>query len=234
MRAFPNTMRAMLVPRLLSPLAFFVLLAAFLGGAPVAAEDAAAGDVAETDIDFMNGVYTDLNQNIQPVERGGMVIHITSPEHRLTVHGNRLELRRNADGTIDATLEVDFEGEGRIIAELVSGAMKNKFEDRVAAPRQTVSVSGRARLESVEGGYLMTVVDGPPSVELQIQSDLASNLLGLCKTFEKLPLLPINCAGLETALSVVSAPLPEPGEEFLVPAVLLTDDEKAFFDRFAS
>lgn len=217
-------------PRILVSLAVGLLVLAV----PLAAEDTAEANTAETDVDFMNGVYTDLDQGIQPVERGGLVIHITSPEHRLTVHGNRLVLHKNGDGTVDATLDVDFEGEGRIIADITGGAMRRTIDDQVAVPRQTVSVTGKARLAKVEDGYLMTVVEGPPSVDLEIRSDMATNLVGLCRVFERIPLIPVSCAGMETALSVVTAPLPEPGEEFLVPAELLTDDEKAFFDRFAS
>lgn len=188
----------------------------------------------EIEIDFMNAVYTDLDSGIQPVQRGTLTIHISSPRHELIVHGNRLSLSSNGDGTLDATLSVDFEGEGDLVAELESHGMRNKFDDQVAAPRQTVTVSGIARLEHAEDGYLMTVVEAPPSVDLEIRSDMAGDLVGLCKVFEKIPLIPVDCTGIETALTVVTAPLPGPGEQFVVPADQLTRDEKAYFDRFVS
>ena len=85
-------------------LALFTLL--LILAVPCSAEEA-----NEIEIDFMNGVYTDLDSNIQPVQRGALTIHISSPEHQLTVHGNRLRLGANDDGTVHATLEVDFLGQ---------------------------------------------------------------------------------------------------------------------------
>ena len=202
-----------------------VLLALVLSPRTAAGEDG-------IEIDFLNGVYTDLGRDIQPVERGAMTLYITSPEHRLTVHGNRLLLSANDDGTVGATVEVEFEGEGHLVVEVRTGGVGNEFEDNVAAPRQTVSVSGTARLERTGEGYLMTVVDGQESVELEIRSDLATRLVLLCRTFERLPLIRVNCAGIENALAVVTVPLPEPGEQFLVPAEKLTEDERAYFDSF--
>ncbi len=40
----------------------------------------------------MNGVYEDLDSNLQPVRQGQVTIRVSSPDHRLTVHGNRLTL----------------------------------------------------------------------------------------------------------------------------------------------
>ncbi len=209
-------------------IASFLPILLVLLAAPLAAQPA-----AEIEIGFMNGLYTDLDQGIAPVRRGGMTIHVSSPEHRLTVHGNRLRLAGTEDDTVEALLEVDFEGEGKIVAELESGAARQRFDDQVAAPRQTVTVTGEARLEKVEDGYLMTVVGGDETVELVIHSGMGDRLVGLCRLFERLPFIPINCAGIETALSVVTVPLPRPGEQFLVPAEQLTAEEKAFFDRYS-
>ena len=69
----------------------------------------------------------------------------------------------------------------------------------------------------------MTVEEAQPTVDLVIQSDMAGRLVALCRVFERLPLIPVDCAGIEAALSVVTVPLP---------AARLTEDEKAFFDRF--
>lgn len=197
-----------------------------------AAQEEVTAAQEEIELDFLNGVYTDLDRDIQPVERGAMTLYISSPKHRLAVHRNLLRLSANGDGTLDATVEVEFEGEGHLVVEIETGRLRRKIEDDVTAPRQTVSVSGKARLERVDGGYLMTVADGPPSVDIVIRSDLAGSLVALCRTFARLPLIPVNCDGIETALSVVTAPLPKPGEQFLVPAENLTEDERAYFDRF--
>ncbi len=193
---------------------------------------AAGAPAGEIEVGFLNGVYTDLDSGIAPVRRGALTLHLSSPRHRLTVHGNRLRLAAGVDGAVDAAFEVDFEGEGEIVVELESGGMRNRFEDRVSAPRQTVTVTGTALFERIAGGYLMTVADAQPTVDLEIESDMAGRLVALCKTFEKLPLIRVDCSGIETALSVVTVPLPRPGERFVVPAERLTDDEKAFFERY--
>lgn len=227
---------------LLQAFGILLLVALIFGAQNSAAQDRGAQDPlgkiqddGEIEIDFMNAVYTDLDSGIQPVKRGTLTIYISSPRHQLTVHGNRLRLTDNGDGTVNATLSVDFEGDGDLVAELESHGMRNQFDDRVIAPRQIVTVSGTARLEHDDaGGYLMTVVEAPPSVGLEIRSNMAGDLVGLCKLFEKIPLIAVDCTGIESALSVVTAPLPGPGEQFAVPAERLTDDEKAYFDRFAS
>jgi len=192
----------------------------------------AAGERGEIELAFVNGVWANLDSGLQPVRRGALTIHVASPEHRVTVLENRLTLARDGGGPVDASLEVEFEGEGQIVADLETGGLKNRLEDRVAAPRQTVSVWAKVRFERAGGGYLMTLVETQPTVELEIRSDLAGRLVTLCKVFEKIPLVPVDCAGIETALSVVTVPLPGPGEQFLLPGERMTDAEKAFFDRF--
>lgn len=192
----------------------------------------AAGERGEIELSFVNGDWRNLDAGIQPVRRGALTIHVSSPDHRVTVHRNHLTLTRDGDGPVDAVLEVEFDGEGKILADLESGGLSNRFEDQVAAPRQTVTTRAKVRFARTEGGYLMTVVEAEPSVELEIESDLAGRLVGLCQVFENLPLVPVDCGGVETALSVVTVPMPRPGEEFLLPAAFMNQAEKAFFDRF--
>ena len=177
----------------------------------------------------MNRVYENLDSNLQPIEQGKVTIRVSSPEHRLTVHGNRLTLTPMADGTLDAMMEVDFEGHGHLIADVDSFG---RFEDRVQAKRQTPRVAGTVRLTRADGNYLFTVVRSDPSVRLNIESGVARQVVGACRVFAMLMNLP--CGGIEKSLTAVNIPMPEPGEQFQVPADLLNADEKAFFDRFVS
>lgn len=193
---------------------------------------ASAGERGEIELAFVNGEWADLDSGLQPVRRGALTIHVASPEHRVTVHRNRLTLARSGDGPVDASLEVEFEGEGQIVADVESAGLRNRIEDQVAAPRQTVTVWAKVRFERADGGYLMTIAEAQPTVDLEIQSDLAGRLVALCKVFDKVPLIRVDCAGIETALSVVTVPMPGPGEQFLIPGERMTEDEKAFFDRF--
>ncbi len=197
------------------------LVAALLAPAIVTAD--------EIEIGFMNAVYQDLDSNLQPIRQGSITIRVSSPEHRLTVHGNRLTLAANGDGSLDASMEVDFEGRGHLIADVES---IGRFEDRVEAPRQTARAAGVVRLTRSGDNYLFTVVESDPSVGLEIKSGLTSQIVGACRVFAMLMSLP--CDGLETSLSVIQVPMPEAGEQFQVRADLLSDEEKAFFEGFIS
>ena len=44
----------------------------------------------------------------------------------------------------------------------------------------------------------------------------------------------LPCDGIERSLAVVNVPMPEPGEQIPVRADLLSEEEKAFLDRFVS
>ena len=49
-----------------------------------------------------------------------------------------------------------------------------------------------------------------------------------------IPFVDLPCKGLDKALSTVRVPMPGPGEQFEVPAELLSAEEKVFLDRFAA
>ncbi len=207
------------------PDAFFaIVFVGFLVSVPLVADDTPG-----IEIGFMNGVHEDLDSNLQPIRQGSITIRVSSPDHRLTVHGNRLTLTPNADGSLDAVIEVDFEGRGHLIADVET---IGRFEDRVQAPRQTARAEGTVRLTRAGDDYLFTVEQADRFVGLEINSGVAGQVVGACRVFAMLMSLP--CDGLEKSLSVVNVPMPGPGEQFQVPADLLSDEEKAFFDRFAS
>ncbi len=177
----------------------------------------------------MNGVYEDLGSNLQPIRQGSITIRVSSPKHKLTVHGNRLTLVPQAGGTIEAMMEVDFEGRGHLIADVES---LGRFEDHVEAPRQSARVAGVVRLTRAAGNYLFTVETADPYASLEIHSGVARQVVGACRILAMLMNLP--CDGIENSLATVRVPMPGPGEQFQVRADQLTDGEKAFLDRFVS
>ncbi len=195
----------------------------------VASFPATAQDAGELEIGFVNGVYEDLDADLEPIRQGSLVIHVSSPRHRLTVHGNRLILAPRGDGTLDAAMEVDFEGDGHLIADI---ERIGRFEDRVEARRQSARAAGVVRLARTAGAYVFTVVSADPSARLTIESGIARQVVGACRAFSVFLRLP--CNGLEQALAVVDVPLPGPGEQLAVRADLLSDGERAFLDRFAT
>ena len=188
-----------------------------------------AEDVAEIEVGFVNGVYENLDSDLQPIRRGSLTIRVSSPEHRLTVHGNRLSLERDGDGTVAASMEVDFEGGGDLIAD-IDGL--GRFTDVVKVPRQSVRAQGTVRIARDEDGYLVTVVDADRFVLMDIESGMAREMVDTCRALAMLPFISLPCGSLETALATVSVPMPGPGEQFRVRAADLSSSERAFFDRF--
>ena len=186
---------------------------------------------------FLVGEYTDLETHLEPVRQGGLEIRWSSPEHRIVVHRNLLTLTRPpdaTDGTADASFEVEFEGEGQLVAEITGAGAPRQLHDDVSAERQTVTVAGRIRLARGDGGYTLEIVEAPPSVALRIRSELAGQIVSLCQVLEKIPFLPVSCRGLDRALSVVSVPLPRAGETFFLAADRLTASEIEVFDAWCS
>ncbi len=208
-------------------------LVAFWLSGPIAADDSARPPEGEPtsaiEIGFMNGVHEDLDANLQPIRQGSITIRVSSPDHRLTVHGNRLTLTPRSDGALDAAIEVDFEGRGHLIADVES---VGRFEDQVRARRQTARAEGRVRLTRAGDNYVFTVETADRAVPLEIDSGVASQVVGACRIVAMLLSLP--CQSIEKSLSVVNVPMPGPGEQIPVPADLLSDEVKAFFDRFAA
>lgn len=210
---------------------WMILFAASALASSVASAAAAAPPTERLEIHSLNGVYNDLGSELRPVQRGTLELRVGSPEHRLTVHGNTLTLAdEDGDGVVDMELEIDFEGEGLLTIELV--ATGTRFEDRVAAPRQTVRMAGRARLARVDGGFDLTVVEAPASVGLRIESGLADKLVGVCKSFAAL--FAADCDGFAKALAVANVPMPQPGESFFLDDTRLTQQERKALERFAS
>lgn len=210
--------------------AFLLLLAA---GVAVATERQAA-DAASIEISAMNGVYEDLDQGLAPIQQGPLTIRISSPEHRLVVHGNRLTLEPKGGGRLRAAVETELEGAGRLHADVEGSGLANRFTDDVEVPRQRVRVAGEIYLRRHAAGYLITTAEAIPPVRLEIRSDLAGQVVGLCQTLAVLPFLAVSCDALETALSAVTVPMPGADQEFLLLASSLTETERAFFDAHAA
>jgi hypothetical protein len=234
------------VTRTATRLAALLLAAALPTVEASAAGPPAAGplgaDAEEIELGFFNGVYDDLDSGLRPVRQGPLVIRFSSPEHRFEVHANRLALRPvpdaedadDGEGTVfDARVEVDFEGEGVLIADVEGAGVTRRLVDAVTAPRQTAVVQGRVRIGRTAGGYRITLVEIEPTVGVEIRSAVAGQIVDLCRALAVLPLVDLGCASLERALRVVRAPLPEPGTELFLPEGFLDADERSFFERLA-
>lgn len=210
----------------------FVVLATLLAaGAPDgrAAEPAAPAPEA-IEIGYLNRTWTNLEGEVNPVEEGPISVRLTSPSHRVTVHRNRLALRAGEWGDPAARMEAEFEGEGDLVADVGGGPFATSFSDRVAAPRQSVRVEGRARVARDPEAYTVTLVDGPPSAPVEIRSAVIGEIVSLCEDIGWLAAL--DCEHLRASLSTVHVPLAGRDRSVRLPRAELTAAERAYLDRF--
>lgn len=179
----------------------------------------------------LNGVHTNLAPDIAPIQRGPVTVRVESPSHRVAVHGNQLSLvASDSDpGIVAADFEIEFEGEGHLIAN-IEAMVTSRLEDEVAIPRQTLRLAGLIRVRPADDGYWITLVDMPDTVQITIESKLLRQLVDLCDGFASF--LPVSCDGLADEASRATIPLPPAGEEVLLPNAYLSDDERARFDSF--
>ncbi len=191
---------------------------------------AGADEATVFPLSLLNGIHTNLAPDLAPIKRGPVTVRIESPSHRVAVHRNQLTLRATEDGLVAADFEVDFEGEGQLIANL-EAVVSSRLEDEVVIPRQTLQLSGLIRLRPAEDGYWITLVEMPATVQVTIESKLLRQLVDLCEGFSGF--LPVSCDGLAEEASRATIPMPEAGEEVLLPAAYLTEAERALFARFA-
>lgn len=195
----------------------------------VAATPMRGAEPATFPLTLLNGVHTNLAPDIAPIQQGPITVRIESPSHRMAVHGNSLTLRDAGQGNVAADFEIELEGEGQLIAHL-EALVTSTLEDEVVIPRQTIRVSGLIQVRPGDGGYNITLVDMPKSIEIALESRVLRQLVDLCEGFSSF--LPVACDGLAKEASRATIPLPEPGEEVLLPDLYLTDAERALFARF--
>lgn len=205
---------------------------AFLGTSAVAiAEEAALGDAPTLELSLINGVWIDpAPPTFAPIKRGPITVNVSSPHQRVAVHRNRLRLSPLGEGRLSAFFEVELEGEGEIVAKLSAG-VSSRFEDEVLLPRQTLRLSGVIRVAEDPEGFLITLEELPPELELRIESRMLGNLISACKGLGSF--LPIDCEGFGRDLEQVRIPTPAAGERVLLPASYLTEAERAVFAAFA-
>jgi hypothetical protein len=135
-------------------------------------------------------------------------------------------------GTFEIVFEADFDGEGALIADVVfSGGSSTRFTDEVSVRRQRVEAVTEVALVAHDQGFLFTVVEPGPVAQIEIESSLVRQVVGLCDVFSLMPMINLDCEGLGQAMARVRVPLPEAGSEFVLQAESLTAAEKAFFGR---
>jgi hypothetical protein len=211
-------------------LVFFMALWAVSAGASSAADVAA--ETTTFVFDRLNGTYTDLAGEVRETTTGPILVRSNSPTNRLELIGNRIELTPLGDGVHRIDVWVQFEGEAEVEAELLmAGLSTGVVEDQVVVPNQERSVESRVNLERQDEDYLITVVETPKDFQISIQSRLASQLVSMCEGIARFA-FGASCESLESSLSNPKIPMPEPGEEFVLPGGELTAEERAQLEAY--
>lgn len=182
------------------------------------------------ELSFLTRVYENLDSDLEPIQQGPLEIRLSSPEHRMEVFANHVLLDPLGEGRLGVTTTVEFGGEGQLEAQILAAGTVQQFSDSVVVPRQELTAQGVVTVERGESGYLFTVEERDASVPVTLESAMAQQLVALCSTLALLPVISVDCGGLERALTVIQVPLPEPGEQFFLPYEWLTDAERRYFE----
>ena len=177
-----------------------------------------------------NREYVNIRSNARWTRQGPIQATLSSPAHRLSIRDHSVDLRPSTAGSYEARIRVNFSGEGDVFAELEMAGAETKLEDHVVAPRQEVEVMARIRFRQVDGGYEVETLELPPSVEVEIESRLGEQIIGVCQS--ALVLLGVQCGGLDEMFSSATIPLPKAGGTYFISEEQLTPAERVRLNRF--
>ncbi|MCB1009367.1 MAG: hypothetical protein KDB94_10795 [Acidobacteria bacterium] len=209
-----------------APLSPLVALAISLAAVPpIAAAE------ATIELEGYNRTYEALAGELEPYVLDPVRVALRSPTQMLTVRSNRVIAKNLTGGLLEGRVELDVLGKGTIEAQVDLGGVRETFRDEVILPPQTLVIPGKARLERVEGGYRVRVVELPERVSVAIQSRLVTSIVNLCGTAEVLTLGAVSCEGLERALTRPSVPIPREAGEVYLPDSELDAGDRAALDR---
>lgn len=200
-----------------------------LAAAPVPAQDEAEARVVS--FERLNRVYESLIDDLTPVQIGPAQVLLRSPEHALTVSRHEATLRPGDDGVLETVLELELAGSGRIDADITIGSLESRLSQELTVPRQTLRLEGAIRVRRSGEGYWITTVRMPEAAQVRIESELGTQLFSVCRQMA-LVLVALDCDAIERAVTLIRAPLPEAGGEYLIALEDVTREEREAFDRF--
>jgi len=179
----------------------------------------------------LNRVYESLIDDLTPVQIGPAEVLLRSPEHALTVSRHEATLRPGDDGVFETALELELAGSGRIDADITIGSLESRLSQELTVPRQTLHLKGAIRVRRSTEGYWITTVRMPEAAQVRIESELGTQLFSVCRQMS-LVLVALDCDAIERAVTLIRAPLPEAGGEYLIAFEDVTREEREAFDRF--
>ena len=161
-----------------------------------------------------------------------MRIALSSPEHSMTLERHSARLVALGNSEYLTRLAIDFHGWGILAVRVDIGGVESELEDELALPSQSLVLEGLLKLEPVEAGYEITLLEAfQEQVAVKIESKIAGRIVPLCRQLS-LVLVNLDCDVLEETLSVVQVPMPAPGEVFLLPGEELTEGELEELNAF--
>ena len=197
--------------------------------APAPAQDAT--ETRAVSFERLNRVYEGLIDDLTPVQIGPAEVLLRSPEHALTVSRHEATLRPGDDGVFETTLQLELAGSGRIDADITIGSLESRLSQELTVPRQTLHLEGAIKVRRSSEGYWITTVRMPEAAQVRIESELGTQLFSVCRQMA-LVLVSLDCDAIERAVTVIHAPLPEAGGEYLIAMEDTTAEERRDFDRF--
>ncbi len=194
-----------------------------------------AGERIELRFAALNRSYSNVVEDLEPIEIGPALVELSTPDHTFTLFDHVAVVEALGGGVFDIRIEVDAQGEGDLIADLTIAAMRSHLVDRLVLPRQDIVASGQVRVETVAEGWWLTLVDSQDEVVVHIESRMAGRIVPLCRQMS-LVLVALDCDLLERTLSEIHIPAPEPGTRFFLSREDVSPEEalllQAFLDRF--
>ena len=194
---------------------------------------AAADAPSEFSFEKLNRSYSDFVQELAPIGEDGLSIHLTSPSQTMILRNHRLRLTPLTpaeDGGFAGEIELDIQGKGALIADVVMGPIVRQLTDEVVVPPQTLRLASKVRIRRVAGGYEITPEQLPSRIEVFVQSRTINQILALCDQAATLSLGAVDCAGLDRALTRPAVPIPGGGGALFLGDENLTDDDRARLD----
>lgn len=210
--------------RLCAILAFtaLILLAGRPGGTAVP---------GQIELQRLNRSYSEVAPDILPVIEGPLTVRLSSPRHQIVVRRHLLRLEPGAAGSHSADLSIEFQGKGRLVADVEAGPVATRLQDEVLVPPQVARLQGRVRIRRVQGGYGIIPEQLPDRLGVRIQSGIGRQLVNVCDG-ASIVLAALDCPRLEQSLSRAVIPLPAAGEEYLLEDAELTPAERSQLDSY--
>ncbi len=210
-----------------------VLVASFAALAGFAQTDlAGAIGKVEFPLDRFEGTHENLTGAAEPMQAGALALRVSSPKNSITLEDALLTVRRAERHWHRVEATVVFSGSGTMVTEVLVGSLPARFEDEVRFPRQERRVGAWVSVERLAEDYLLTVEDTDEPVEIEVESQLAQKVLGLCRGVSLFTAGGGGCDDLEYLMSHPRVPLPAVGKEFVLDGDALTPDERARLDLY--